>query len=170
VAPRFPLARGWERQLDIEYNHLFYGGPLTPATYARWLHRMAVRFVAASDARLDYSARREAALIDSGLPYLRLVLHTRHWRVYAVTGPTPIVQGPATLTELGPSSMTMRAARAATLFVRVRFTPYWAIQTGSGCVEPAGDFTQVRLRKPGTVRLVTSFSLDRIRARSARCN
>ena len=38
MAPRFPLARGWERQLDIKYNHLFYGGALTPATrtsYAR---------------------------------------------------------------------------------------------------------------------------------------
>jgi hypothetical protein len=170
VAPRFPLARGWERQLDIKYNRLFYGGPLTPATYERWLHRMAVRFVAASDARLDYSAKRETALIDSGLPYLRPVLRTRHWRVYAVTGATPIVQGPATLTQLGPSSLTLRAARAATLLVRVRFTPYWAIQTGSACVAPAGDFTQLRLRKPGTVHLVTSFSLARIRSHSARCS
>jgi hypothetical protein len=170
VAPRFPLARGWERQLDIKYNHLFYGGPLTPATYERWLHRMAVRFVAASDARLDYSAKRETALIDRGLPYLHLVLRTRHWRVYAVSGATPIVQGTATLTSLGPSSLTLRAARAGTLLVRVRFTPYWAIQTGSGCVAPAGEFTQLRLRRPGTVRLVTSFSFGRIRATSARCN
>ena len=58
VAPRFPLARGWERQLDIKYNHLFYGGALTPATYEAWLHKLAVRFVAVSDAQLDYSAPR----------------------------------------------------------------------------------------------------------------
>jgi hypothetical protein len=170
VAPRFPLARGWERQLDIKYNHLFYGGALTPATYERWLHRMAVRFVAASDARLDYSAKRETALIDRGLPYLHLVLRTPHWRVYAVSGARPIVEGPATLTALGPSSLTLHAARAGTLLVRVRFTPYWSIQTGSGCVAPAGDFTQLRLRQPGTVKLVTSFSLSRMRATSARCN
>ena len=33
VAPRYPLARGWERQLDIKDNPLFYSGPLTAATY-----------------------------------------------------------------------------------------------------------------------------------------
>jgi hypothetical protein len=170
VAPEFPLARGWERQLDDKYNHLFYGGPLTPASYERWLHRMAVGFVAAPDARLDYSAKRETELIDSGLPYLRLVLRTPHWRVYAVAGAKPIVEGPATLTALGPSSLTINADRPATVLVRVRFTPYWAIQTGSGCVEPAGDFTAVRVRRPGRVKLVTSFDLSRIRAHSARCN
>ncbi len=60
VAPRFPLARGWERQLDIKYNHLFYGGTLDAATYDAWLHSLAVRFVAVADASLDYSAREEA--------------------------------------------------------------------------------------------------------------
>jgi hypothetical protein len=131
---------------------------------------MAVRFVAASDAKLDYSAKRETALIDRGLPYLRLVLRTRHWRVYAVSNPTPIVQGPATLIGLDASSLTLRASRAGTVLVRVRFTPYWALGTGSGCVAPDRAFTALRLRAPGTIRLVTTFSLDRIRARSPRCN
>ncbi len=170
VAPRFPLARGWERQLDIKYNHLFYGGALNAASYRAWLHKMAVRYVAVSDARLDYSALRETALIERGLPYLHLVLRTPHWRVYAVSDPTPIVQGPATLTALGPDSVTVAAKRAGTVLVRVRFTPYWALASGSGCVAPAGDFTELRLRAPGTVRLVTDFSLGRIRARSARCS
>jgi hypothetical protein len=169
VAPRFPLARGWERQLDIKYNHLFYGGALTASTYEAWLHQMAVRFVAVSDARLDYSADRETALIERGLPYLHLVLRTRHWRVYAVGDPTPIVQRPATLEALGPSSLTLYAPRAGTILLRVRFTPHWAIQTGAGCVAPAGDFTAVSVRRPGTVRLVTRFSLGRIRATSPRC-
>ena len=69
VAPYFPLARGWERQLDIKYNHLFYDGSLTPATYESWLEEQPVRFVAVSDARLDFSADKETALIDRGLPY-----------------------------------------------------------------------------------------------------
>ena len=93
VAPRFPLARGWERQLDREDNSLFYDGTLTARTYEAWLHRLAVRFVAVADASLDYSARAEVALIDRGLPYLHLVWHTRHWRVFAVEDPTPIVRG-----------------------------------------------------------------------------
>jgi hypothetical protein len=169
VAPRFPLARGWERQLDIKYNHLFYGGPLTPATYNAWLHQLAIRFVAVSDARLDYSAHRETALIDRGLPYLRLVLRTHNWRVYAVRNPTPIVQGAAALKALGPNSLTLQAQRAGTVFVRVRFTPYWALSEGSGCVAPDGEFTKLTLRHAGPVRLVIRFSLARIRARSPRC-
>jgi hypothetical protein len=169
VAPRFPLARGWERQLDIKYNHLFYGGALTPATYEAWLHKLAVRFVAVSDANLDYSAVKEEALIDAGLPYLHLVLQTANWRVYAVRDATPIVQGAANLTALGPSSVTLLARRPGRILVRVRFTPYWGLGAGSGCVAPAGDFTAVTVRRPGAVRLVTSFALSRIGARSPRC-
>ena len=93
MAPRFPLARGWERQLDIKYNSLFYDHTLTPATYDAWLHKLAVRFVAVSDADLDYSAHEETALIDRGLPYLKLVFESRDWHVYAVQDPAPIAQG-----------------------------------------------------------------------------
>ena len=105
---------------------------LTPATYKAWLHQLAVRYVAVSDARLDYSAKRETALINRGLPYLQLALRTRHWRVYAVSDPTPIVQGAATLEKLGPNSLTLNVHRPGTVFVRVRFTPYWAVDSGVG--------------------------------------
>ena len=95
VASHFPLARGWERQLDIADNPLFYRGHITAATYERWLHDNAIRFVAASDAPLDYSAEAEMALIDRGLPYLHLVMRSAHWRVYAVAHATPIATGVA---------------------------------------------------------------------------
>jgi hypothetical protein len=169
VAPRFPLARGWERQLDIKYNHLFYGRALTPETYARWLHSVAVRFVAVADAPLDYSAIAERALIDRGLPYLRPVWRARHWRVYAVADPTPIVQGAAILRTLGPNSLTLQAARPGTVLVRAHFTPYWAITRGSGCVARAGQFMRLTLRRAGPVRVTISFSLGRIAAHSPRC-
>jgi hypothetical protein len=170
VAPRFPIARGWERQLDIAYNHLFYGGRLTPASYEAWLHQLAVRFVAVPRASFDYSAVKEVALIDRGLPYLRLVMHTRNWRVYEVQGATPIVQGPAKLRAIGANSVTLDATRPGTSFVRVRFTPYWAITEGSGCVAPAHDFTKVTLRRPGLATLGIRFSLARVRATSPRCS
>jgi hypothetical protein len=170
VAPHFPLARGWERQLDVKYNNLFYGGRLTPATYKAWLHKLAVRFVALPDADLDFSAKAEAALIRSGLPYLHLVMRSRHWKVYAVSDPTPIVQGPATLEAFGPDSLTLHAKRPGTVLVRVRFTPYWALDPGSGCVAPDGDFTKLTLRAGGLVKMITRFSFDRIQATSPRCN
>ena len=170
VAPRFPLARGWERQLDIKYNSLFYDHTLTPATYDAWLHKLAVRFVAVSDADLDYSAHEETALIDRGLPYLKLVFESRDWHVYAVQNPAPIAQGAATLRSLGPSSMTLQATHPGTVQLRVRFTPYWALGKGSGCVIDDNGFTTLRLRGGGPVTLVTKFSLGRIGATSPRCN
>jgi len=169
VAPRFPLARGWERQLDIKYNHLFYGGVLDAATYKAWLHRMAVRFVAVADTSRDYSAIRETKLIDRGLPYLRLVMHSRHWRVYAVADPTPIATGAATLTSIGPNSLALEAQRAGRAYVRVHFSPYWALGEGSGCVAPWGEYTELQLRHAGPITVVIRFSLGRIGASSPRC-
>jgi hypothetical protein len=169
VGDRFSLARGWERQLDIHDNHIFYGGRLNAATYDRWLHDNAVRFVAISDANPDYSARAEVKLIDRGLPYLRLVFRSHHWRVYRVHHATPIVQGPATLQTLGPDSLTLHASRPGTVIVHLRFTPYWALVRGSGCVAPDGTTTRLTLRSGGEVRLATRFSIDRIGAASPRC-
>jgi hypothetical protein len=143
---------------------------LTPAAYEAWLHQVAVRFVAQSDARLDYSAHEETALISHGLPGLRPVFTSRHWHVYEVRDPTPIVSGAATLTAMDVNSLTLYAQRPGTALVRVHFTPYWALGQGSGCVEPAGDFVRLTLRRPGPVRLVIRFSLGRVRATSARCS
>ncbi len=170
VAPRFPIARGWERQLDIKYNHLFYDGTLSATTYGAWLHELGIRFVAESDATLDYSGKAETKLLDGGLPYLRLVLRTGHWRVYAVADPTPIVTGVARLDSIGADSVGLTALAPGTALVRVRYTPYWALRGVHGCVAPAGEFTRVRFRAPGPARLVIDFSLGRIRARSPRCD
>ena len=170
MAPEFPLARGWERQLDIKYNPLFYNGTLTAARYDAWLHQVAVRYVAVSDKNLDYSAKQEVALIDRGLPYLRLVLRTRHWRVYAVRDPTPIVAGAATLTELGSDWLAVQGLRPGTAVVRVHYSPYWAVVQGSGCVAPYGQYTELIVRRPAPMRIAMRFSLNRIGAHSLRCS
>ena len=90
---QFDLARGWERQLDLRYNQLFYDGTLTAATYQRWLLATGVRFVVLSDAPLDPSSVAEAALIRRGLPYLHEVFASAHWRVFAVAGAQPLATG-----------------------------------------------------------------------------
>jgi hypothetical protein len=169
IATRFSLARGWERQLDIRYNHIFYGGRLTAGTYQRWLHQNAVRYVAISDADPDYSARAEVTLIDAGLPYLQLVFRSQNWRVYRVADATPIVQAPAVLQRLTAGSLTIRVPRPGTYEVRVRFTPYWRLSAGAGCVAPDGSWTELTVRRAEEVRLSTSFSLTRIGATSPRC-
>jgi hypothetical protein len=170
IATRFSLARGWERQLDIRDNHIFYGGRLTAGTYRRWLHDNAVRYVAISSADPDYSARAEVKLIDSGLPYLHQVFRSDHWRVYQVARATPIVQAPAVLRRLTAGSLTIRVPRPGTFELRMRFTPYWRLSGGAGCVAPDGDWTKLTVRRAEQVTLSTSFSLSRIGATSPRCS
>jgi hypothetical protein len=171
VAPHVPLARGWERQVDREDNALFYDErPLTPARYRRWLDDNAVRFVALADAPIDYSAAREAQLVRDGLPYLREVWNDAHWRVYEVAGPRPLAAGAARVTALEPERVRLTADRAGTVDLRVRFTPYWRIAAGHGCVgEGPGGWTRVRVDRPGAVVLEPDFALGRVRATSPRC-
>jgi hypothetical protein len=175
VAPRFALARGWERQVDIADNPLFYGkaGKLTAASYERWLHTLAIRYVAVARGPVDYSARAELALIDRGLPYLRPVMRTRDWSIYAVRHPTPLAQGPATLTALGANSLSLRVTAPGAVLLHVHFNPYWALTGVPGCVAPAGangELTRVTARRAGQAKVVIRFSLARVRATSARCS
>jgi hypothetical protein len=172
VAPRFPLARGWERQLDIARNPLFYGAaPLTPVTYARWLSDHAVRWVAVPDAKLDYSAQSEKALIDNGVPGLILRSTTAHWRIYEFTRPhayvVPLGAARMRTLEIRPSSLVLAVARPGAAIVRFAWSPYWRLD--GGCVERAGDWTRVSAQRPGTFRLHISFSLLRVFDRGRRC-
>jgi hypothetical protein len=169
VATHYPLARGWERQLDIGDNPIFYDGKLSASGYQRWLRRSAVRYVAVADVPLDYSAKREASLIARGLPYLRTVFARDHWHVYLVAHFTPIVQGAAILKAIGPDYFMLAAQRPATVLLHVDFSPYWALGQGSGCVTDAGGLTQLSVRRAGPVKLVMRFSLSRIGATSPRC-
>jgi hypothetical protein len=161
VAPSFPLARGWERQLDRKVNGLFYDGrPLTPARYRRWLDENAVAYVALADAPVDYSAAAEAKLVRGGTaPYLREVFHDAHWRVFAVDRPAPLAGGGARVTRLDADTLDLRAPRAGSYLVRVRFTRYWRVEGEGGCVRPDGGWTRVRSDRAGIVRVRARFAL-----------
>jgi hypothetical protein len=80
------LARGWERQLDTRYAAIFYRKTLSPSAYHAWLAENKVAYVALPDAPLDKAGRLEGALIEHGLPYLRELWHSEHWRIYRVMG------------------------------------------------------------------------------------
>jgi hypothetical protein len=168
--PPILLARGWERQLDTRYAALFYRPTLTPSAYGSWLDDNAVSYVALPDVRLDYAGEQEGRLVARGLPYLREVWRSAHWRLFAVRGATPLAQPPAVLTGAGPDSFTLLAPRPAAYTVRVRFTPYWAPQRGGGCVSEApGGWTEVRARRAGAVRVGIVFSLGRLFDHGPRC-
>jgi hypothetical protein len=172
VASHFQLARGWERQLDIKYNEVFYIHEpiLYPADYRAWLRSTGVQYVAVAYAPLDHAADGEAKLIASGLPYLQRVWSNRNWHVYRFKDAVPLATGAARVTDLGPTSFTLRADRAGATDVRVHYTPYWQLESGSGCVQEApGGFTRVRLKRPGTVRVAADFSLLRLVDHGPRC-
>jgi hypothetical protein len=65
--------------------------------------------------------------------------------------------------------VTIYARRPGPVLLRVRFSPYWALGQGSGCVAPDGQFTKLSLKRAGQVKMVISFSLGRIGANSPRC-
>jgi hypothetical protein len=156
------LARGWEKQLDERYEGVLLSHRLSAASYLRWLREEAVGYVALPDARLDASSAREGRLIEAGLDYLRLVLRTPHWRIYAVRGATPIASGPGGLDGMGHDWFQLRARRAGRFVVRVRYTRYWTAIAGVACVsETPGGWTAVAVRRAGVVRVAARFSLGR---------
>jgi hypothetical protein len=159
VAPHAALARGWERQLDIADNPLFYGHtPLTSTRYRSWLDANAVQWVALPDVPLDYSAQAEARLLRHAPSYLHLVWSDPHWRVWKVAGSPGIVQGPGSLASLRPDRLVVDARAAGTLEVRVRYTPMWTLLSGAGCIRSApGGWTRVVAFRPGTITIGTSL-------------
>ncbi len=162
LAPRVSLARGWEKQLDERYNGVLLSPGLNAASYERWLRTQAVSYVALPAVQLDPSSAREGKLISAGLPYLRLVYSSRHWRIYAVRAPTPLVSGPGRVTALGHDSLSLQADAPGSLLVRVRYTSYWTVTSGAGCVQRgAGGWTRVDAARRGPLQLSASFSLGR---------
>ena len=169
VAPHFSIARGWERQVDVSRNGLFYDGTLTAERYHAWLLANAIRFVALPDTQFEYSGVAEAQLVRAGLPYLQPVFHSAHWRVFAVAGATPLASAPASMTQLEPQGFTLRFVAPGSSNVRMRFTPYWLAH--GGCVSSTPDgYTEVRSTHPGIVRVTFAFSLARIFEHGLRCN
>ena len=171
VAPHYPLARGWERQLDQKANALFYDRPRwTRPRYRRWLDDNAVRCVALSDAPLDYSAEQEArSCARRGCPGFTAVSRSAHWRVYAVERPAAARRRRRDRRRgWAPTRSISSRAHRATSHLRVRFTPYWAVV--------AGRLRRERRRRldaaatcaaPGTLRIATRFSLRRDRVARA---
>lgn len=171
VAPHVALARGWERQLDIADNPLFYTpGALTAASYEHWLGAEGVSYVALPAAPLDYAARAEGALIGSGrLDDLSLVWSNRNWKLWRVTDSPGLVSGPATLTSLEPDHLILAATSPGQITVRVRYTKFWSVAQGQACVgplvEPTGagnpstppyQWTSVTALSAGTIELSAS--------------
>jgi hypothetical protein len=150
-----PLTRGWYRQLDIADNPVLYAPRLTPAMYRAWLRSRAVRYVVLPHLPLEaIDARREASLLLHGaLPH---VSSTPESTIYAVPHPTPLLTGPgaARIAQFNGRSIEGRVTRPGDYLLRVHFTRYWQITSGSLCLArtPSG-MTRVTMHRAGTFAL-----------------
>ncbi|MEV6519521.1 hypothetical protein AB0M37_27475 [Micromonospora chalcea] len=158
-----PLARGWLRQADIDRNPLFFttvpgadgtGIPLTPVTYRDWLADNAVQYVAVPDAEFSWVGRSEAKLVELGQPYLTEVWSDRHWKLYAVADPTPIVGAPGELVRQDGASITFRAPAAGPIPIRIRHDR-WLTASDSATVTRDGKWTTVTVPRAGTYTLTS---------------
>jgi hypothetical protein len=172
VARAVPLARGWERQVDVDRNPLFYDGRLDPDRYARWLRDNAVSYVAlAVDSPPDRYARAEAALVRAGQAYLRPVWRDARWRLYEVVDPQPLVaatapgrgaapdassqSGRSRLVSSGRAEVSFTVDAPGDVLVRVRWSRWLALRGPGGCLAPGPDgWTTVRVSRAGRHALV----------------
>jgi hypothetical protein len=139
LAQRFPLARGWERQLDLQYSAVLYK-PLTAASYRTWLDTNAIALVALPDIPLDRGGLAEATLLADPPSYLHEVWHDAHWKVWQVTDAVPLASGPATLSTLGISSFILDFPTPGTETVRIHSDNMWGIADGSAaCLTATAD-------------------------------
>jgi hypothetical protein len=156
-----PLARGWERQLDIARNPIFYGGRLDAAGYRAWLLSAGVRYVAVPDAPLDMAGRAEARLIAAGVSGLSLAWSDAHWRVFAVDGSPGIVSGPARLVRMQGGHLVLDATAPGPVLVRVAGGAHW------GCVRPVPGGVVVQVQRPGRVDLAVRLAANGCQARKS---
>jgi hypothetical protein len=164
VAGVMPLARGWERQLDLADNPIFYKpGALTASNYRGWLLDNAVQYVAVPLAPLDEAGNGESRLVGSGtVPGLEVVWQSATWRLYQVAGSPPIVSGEARLassSDASSGSLLLTSLGAGWSIVRIHYTRDWVIERGTGCISesPEGWMT---VDTPGPETLELSLSLS----------
>ena len=157
VARQFDLARGWERQSDLQYNAVLYR-PLTASRYRTWLDNNAVSYVALARTAIDYGGQAEATLLRHPPAFLVPAWHDANWQVWRVVRPTPLVSG-ATLVDEDSSSMTLHFTAPGSALVRVHASNLWQAQVPGVCVVATRrDWLSVRSDHAGIVPLAARLN------------
>ncbi len=158
IAEDFPLARGWERQVDSARNPIFYGrARLDAASYRRFLDEYAVGWVALPNAKLDFAAAAEGHLVRQGVSYLTPVWRDASWTLYQVTTPAPLVDGTLKTVQQKRSGVDLTAPAANASGVLQLHWSRW-LRSDNGCLRQAGDWTYVRAARPGRVSISVSVT------------
>ncbi|MFF9124436.1 MFS transporter [Streptomyces sp. NPDC014889] len=133
LAPYVNLARGWNRQADMQRNPLFYDDTLNSANYHDWLQRWAVHYVVLPKGDVDGNGgERERALVREGMPYLKQIWGDANWQLFKVTDPAPLAEPDAVVERAEQGEMTLQVRRAGRVLVRIPYSPWLSLVDEQG--------------------------------------
>ncbi|MFG2542635.1 MFS transporter [Streptomyces sp. NPDC048232] len=133
LAPYVNLARGWNRQADMERNPLFYDDTLNSANYHEWLQRWAVHFVVLPKDEPDGDGgERERELVQRGLPFLKQIWGDANWQLFQVTNPTPLAEPNAEVQRAEQGEWTIDVKEPGRILVRVPYSPWLSLVDAEG--------------------------------------
>ncbi|MFE2522234.1 MFS transporter [Streptomyces mirabilis] len=143
LAPYVNLARGWNRQADMERNPLFYDDTLNSANYHEWLQRWAVHYVVLPKGEPDGDGgERERQLVQRGMPYLRQIWGDANWQLFSVTDPTPLADPPAVVDRAEQGELTIEVKKAGRVLIRIPYSPWLGLVDAKGKSVKAPQETQ----------------------------
>jgi hypothetical protein len=182
LTPYVVLARGWNRQADVEQNPIFYGSEaLTEESYLAWLRRWGVRFVVlATTAEPDLGAHDEAQLVRQAPSYLDKVWSNPTWTIYSVVDPEPLVRPAATVEVFDAEQLTVTTPKAGRYIIKIAASPWLNLGNvqrrplGTACLSdldtdypmPDGqshtdNWVVLHAPAPGTYRIAAPYKLPR---------
>lgn len=171
LAQHFPLARGWQTQVDRARNPIFYSDALTTTTYGQWLQENAVSYIAVPKRLLHHDARVEASIVKAMTSELRVVENVADWTIYEVRSPQALATNGAEVVKVTPESLQIRADRPGWSVVRFRYTHLYVVASGDACIEPTSDgWIHLLVRSPGEITLNVRLNLDDIGRSSDQCS
>lgn len=152
LAPYVNLARGWNRQADMERNPLFYDDTLNSANYHEWLQRWAVHYVVLPKGEPDGDGgERERQLVQRGMPYLRQIWGDANWQLFAVTDPAQLAEPNAVVDSAEQGELTIEVEKAGRILIRVPYSPWLSIVDAKGkSVQPPQETEASKHREDGT--------------------
>ncbi|MYU20412.1 MFS transporter [Streptomyces sp. SID8352] len=152
LAPYVNLARGWNRQADMERNPLFYDDTLNSANYHDWLRRWAVRFVVLPKGEPDGDGgQRERELVQRGLPYLQQIWGDANWQLFRVTDPTPLAEPDAEVRRAEQGEWTIDVREPGRVLVRLPYSPWLSLVGPDGKkLQPPQETEESRNAPQGT--------------------
>ncbi|MFJ6833163.1 MFS transporter [Streptomyces sp. NPDC091209] len=152
LAPYVNLARGWNRQADMERNPLFYDDTLNSANYHEWLQRWAVHYVVLPKGEPDGDGgQRERELVQRGMPYLRQIWGDANWQLFTVTDPTPLAEPHAVVDLAEQGELTIEVKEAGRILIRIPYSPWLSIVDADGkSLKPPQETKASKGRPDGT--------------------